>query len=373
MAKSTTKTLPRKQGKPAGVAKSQAQQSRAQQSHAQQSHAQQSRAQQSRAQQSLKIAHAIAQSGLASRRTAEAWVRAGAVSLKGTVLREPAQRLTPAEIRHLRVRGVLLPQLEPPRLWRYHKPRGVLVERRGAKTGARKIGKDGAAVPYLDEVLPTRLRGLHAVGRLDLDSEGLLLLTNNGALKRALELPRNGVVRRYRLRVFGIVSERDLARLARGPKLDGRATQVRSVRLMGAQKAQQKMSGGKNRKQKNPRTKDATTNSIRHAGQHSVRHGNVRCGNVWLEVALSEGRGRELRRLAALFGWRVNRLVRLQYGEVRLGSLPQGAVSELSPAVVERFCASLNLSQVHAAPTPQSPTRPSAGTKKSTRRQVKKN
>ena len=230
MAKSTTKTLPRKQGKPAGVAKSQAQQSHAQ--------------------QSLKIAHAIAQSGLASRRTAEAWVRAGAVSLKGTVLREPAQRLTPAEIRHLRVRGVPLPQLEPPRLWRYHKPRGVLVERRGAKTGARKIGKDGAAVPYLDEVLPTRLRGLHAVGRLDLDSEGLLLLTNNGALKRALELPRNGVVRRYRLRVFGIVSERDLARLARGPKLDGQATQVRSVRLMGAQKAQQKVSGGKNRKQK---------------------------------------------------------------------------------------------------------------------------
>ncbi len=368
MAKSTTKTLPRKQGKPAGVAKSRAQQS----------HAQQSRAQQSRAQQSLKIAHAIAQSGLASRRTAEAWVRAGAVSLKGTVLREPAQRLTPAEIRHLRVRGVLLPQLEPPRLWRYHKPRGVLVERRGAKTGARKIGKDGAAVPYLDEVLPTRLRGLHAVGRLDLDSEGLLLLTNNGALKRALELPRNGVVRRYRLRVFGVISERDLARLARGPKLDGRATQVRSVRLMGAQKAQQKVSGGKNRKQKNPRAKDAGANSIRHAGQHSVRRGTVRRGtvrrgNVWLEVALSEGRGRELRRLAALFGWRVNRLVRLQYGEVRLGSLPQGAVSELSPAVVERFCASLNLSQVHAAPTKQSPTRPSVGTKKSTRRQAKKN
>ena len=292
----------------------------------------------------LKIAHAIAQSGIASRRTAETWVRAGQVTLKGKALCDPAQRLATHEVRLLRVRGAALPQVETARLWRYHKPRGVLVERRGTKTGARKHGKDGKPLPYLDEVLPTPLRGLHPVGRLDLDSEGLLLLTNNGALKRALELPRNAVVRTYRLRVFGVVSEQDLARLARGPKLDGRATQVRTVRLLKAGQKQKSPKGKQSRQKRLPTkktTKDATKNGLKTSARRS---------NFWLEVSLAEGRGRELRRLAALFGWRVNRLIRLQYGEVRLGSLAQGASAEVMPVVVERICANLNLESLPTAP-----------------------
>ena len=266
----------------------------------------------------IKVAHAIAQSGLASRREAEAWLGKGLVALKGKPLLDPARRLSKDEVKHLRVRGAPLPAIEPVRVWRYHKPRGVLVERRGQKTGARKIGKSGQAIPYLDEVLPKPLRGYHPIGRLDLDSEGLLLLTNNGALKRALELPRNQVGRVYRLRVFGFVSKRDLDRLARGPKLDGRKTEVRSVRLLG---------GG------------AKKSTAKRASQGGGQKATKARENFWLEVALAEGRGRELRRLATLFGWRVNRLIRVQYGEVRLGRLPPSALAEVAPAVVERLCA----------------------------------
>ena len=205
-------------------------------------------------------------------------MRAGRVALDGKPATDPALRV--ADPSRLAVDGKPLPAVGAARLWRLHKPRGVLV----ARTDAR--GR-----VCLPSLLPPSLAGLHPVGRLDLDSEGLLLLTDSAGLKRRLEDPRLAVPRRYRLRVFGRVSEKDLERLARGPRLDGRRTAVRSVRPLRPLPARGRAPA-----------------------------------NLWLEIVLAEGRNRELRRLAALFGWQVSRLIRTHYGPFALGALAPGGL-----------------------------------------------
>jgi 23S rRNA pseudouridine2605 synthase len=175
-----------------------------------------------------------------------------------------------------------MPAAEPARLFRYHKPSGLL-------TAAR----DPEGRPTIYDRLPAELPRLMPVGRLDLNSEGLLLLTNDGELKRRLELPATGWLRRYRARVRGQVDPARLSGLAGGIRIDG------------------------------------------------VDYGPIRAGldrqqgeNAWLSFSLAEGRNREIRRVCEHFGWPVSRLIRLAYGPFQLGHLPRGAVEEVPPKVL---------------------------------------
>lgn len=222
-----------------------------------------------------RIAKVIARSGLCSRRDAEALIAAGRVSLDGRLLDSAATLVLPEQ--RVEVDGKPLPTPEAPRLFRFHKPRGLL-------TAAR----DPHGRPTIYDGLPPELPRLMPIGRLDMTSEGLLLLTNDGALKRRLELPATGWVRRYRVRVFGQVEEAALARLGEGLLVDGVAY-----------------------------------------GPVRARLDSQRGGNAWLTMALTEGKNREIRRLCEHLGYRVNRLIRLAYGPFQLGGLPRGALEEI--------------------------------------------
>jgi 23S rRNA pseudouridine2605 synthase len=227
-----------------------------------------------------RIAKRIARSGLCSRRDAERWIAERRVAVDGTVLESPAVTGTEATV--VTVDGARLPAVARPRLFRYHTPAGVL-------TAAR----DPAGRPTLYDRLPPGLPRLMPVGRLDLTSEGLLLLTNDGALKRALELPATGWLRRYRARVHGQVDEVRLASLKQGIKLDGFAY-----------------------------------------GPIEAALDRVQGSNAWLTIALREGKNREIRRVLEHFGWPVTRLIRLSFGPFQLGRLQPGEVEELSGKVM---------------------------------------
>src|SRR6202011_5560042 len=157
-----------------------------------------------------RIAKVLARAGVCSRRDAERWIADGRVSVDGQVLRTPAVTVPPAN--DIRVDGKLLPLPEHPRLWRYHKPAGLVTSHRDEK------GR-----PTVFAALPKDLPRLISVGRLDLSSEGLLLLTNDGALARRLELPSTGWLRRYKVRVHGDVEPESLAALEKGITIDGTA------------------------------------------------------------------------------------------------------------------------------------------------------
>src|SRR5436309_13337778 len=190
-----------------------------------------------------RIAKVLAPAGLCSRRDAERWIAEGRVAVDGKVLTSPAVTVTPDS--DIRVDGKPLPQPERARLWRYHKPAGLVTTHRDEK------GR-----PTVFAALPAGLPRLISIGRLDLNSEGLLLLTNDGALARRLELPATGWVRRYRVRVHGAPDPRALAGLAKGVTVDG----VRYGPI------------------------DATLDA---------RKGE----NAWLTISLREGRNREIRRV----------------------------------------------------------------------------
>lgn len=207
-------------------------------------------------------------------------IAAGRVALDGATLDSPAIVVSPGQ--RITVDGNPLPQVEAPRLFRFHKPRGLL-------TAAR----DPHGRPTIYDGLPPELPRLMPVGRLDMNSEGLLLLTNDGGLKRRLELPATGWVRRYRVRVFGRVQEADLAALAEGALVEG-----------------------------------VTYGPIR------ARLDAQRGDNAWLTMALTEGRNREIRRVCEHLGYRVNRLIRLAYGPFQLGSLPRGALEEVPSRIL---------------------------------------
>jgi len=228
-----------------------------------------------------RLAKRIARAGLCSRREAEAWIRAGRVAVDGKTVESPALDVTPEQ--RITVDGRPLPEPEPTRLFRWHKPRGVVV-----------TARDPEGRPIYLERLPPGLPRLVPVGRLDLNSEGLLLLTNDGELKRRLELPSTGWTRRYRVRAFGKVDEKALAELARGTVVDGVAY-----------------------------------------GPIDAKIDRVRGANLWLTISLKEGKNREVRRVLESLGLVVNRLIRVAYGPFQLGNLPRGAIEEVPRKVLK--------------------------------------
>lgn len=228
-----------------------------------------------------RIAKIMARAGLCSRREAERWIEAGRVSVGGTVLNSPAFNV--ADPSAVLVDGKRLPMAGSTRLWRYHKPPGVVTTER-----------DPEGRPTVFEKMPSGLPRVMTVGRLDITSEGLLLLTNDGALKRHLELPSTGWTRRYRIRVYGRVEPTKLAGLAGGITVDG-------MRYGGIQATLERQEGA----------------------------------NAWLAIGLREGKNREIRKVMDHLGYSVNRLIRTAYGPFQLGNLKRNAVEE-SPGKVVR-------------------------------------
>jgi len=224
-----------------------------------------------------RIAKVIARAGLCSRRDAETWIRAGRVSVDGQVLTSPAAVVTGAS--RIAVDGEPLPAAAPPRLFCYHKPRGEIT-----------TARDPQGRPTVFDHLPGGLPRLQAVGRLDINSEGLLLLTTDGGLKRQLELPATGWLRRYRVRAQGHVQASRLAALAKGITVDG-------VDYGPVEAVLDRQSGA----------------------------------NAWLTFGLREGKNREVRKICAHLGLRVNRLIRTAYGPFKLGKLPKRALEEVPP------------------------------------------
>lgn len=227
-----------------------------------------------------RIAKAIAHAGLCSRREAEQWIAAGRVAVNGAVIASPAVVVRTAD--QVTVDGKPLPETPRRRLWRYHKPPGLVTTH-----------SDPQGRPTVFQRLPEELGRVISVGRLDLSSEGLLLLTNDGGLARRLELPATGWTRRYRVRAHGAVEEAALDRLRRGLTLDG----------------------------------------IRY-GPIDARLERQQGSNVWLALGLREGKNREVRKVLEALGLRVNRLIRVAYGPFQLGNLGRGEIAEVSSKVL---------------------------------------
>ncbi|MDA0656021.1 MAG: pseudouridine synthase [Proteobacteria bacterium] len=227
-----------------------------------------------------RIAKVLARAGLCSRREAERWITDGRVAVDDVVLESPAFTVTAAN--RIVVDGKLLPGTEPTRLWRYHKPAGLLTTQHDPE--GRKT---------IFDTLSSTLPRVISVGRLDMSSEGLLLLTNDGALARRLELPSTGWIRRYRVRVHGRVQESALNELRRG----------------------------------------MTVEKVHYAPIEVSLDGQTGA-NAWLTMALREGKNREIRRLCENLGWRVNRLIRMSFGSFQLGTLRLGAVDEMPRKVL---------------------------------------
>ncbi|HET7409298.1 MAG TPA: pseudouridine synthase, partial [Paracoccaceae bacterium] len=227
-----------------------------------------------------RIAKRLARAGIASRREAERIIEAGRVTVNGRRIDSPALNVTPAD--RIAVDGRPVDAPEPPRLWRYHKPAGLVTSARDEKGRATVFDR-----------LPPELGRVMSVGRLDIASEGLLLLTNDGALKRRLELPSTGWLRKYRVRVHGAPDESALERLRGGITIAGERFQPMSVAL-----------------------------------------DRVQGANAWLTVGLREGRNREVRRAMEKIGLAVNRLIRIGYGPFKLGELAPGAVEEVRQRVL---------------------------------------
>lgn len=236
--------------------------------------------------QKERIAKRIARAGLCSRRDAESWIMEGRVSVNGTKLDSPAFTVGAEDL--IVVDGKPLPKTENTRLFLYHKPVGLVTTH-----------KDELGRPTIFESLPKHLPRVVSVGRLDLNSEGLLLLTNDGGLERFLELPTTGWSRQYRVRVHGAVDEGKLAALKRGITVEG--IQYKSIEAS-LEKGDQQDLGG--------------------------------VGNAWLSVSLREGKNREIRKVMEALGLRVNRLIRVSYGPFMLGRLPIQGVEEIKTQVM---------------------------------------
>ena len=227
-----------------------------------------------------RIAKVIARSGRASRREAERLIEAGRVTVNGKPIDSPALNVTGSD--KITVDGTPLAEPERARLWLYHKPTGLVTTERDEK------GRETVFA-----ALPEGMPRVMSVGRLDLNSEGLLLLTNDGGLKRRMELPSTGWLRRYRVRVKGTPDETVLDPLRQGLTVEGERFQPMTVTLDRQQGA-----------------------------------------NAWLTVALREGRNREIRRAMEAVGLTVNRLIRVSYGPFQLGGLKPGEVEEVRARVM---------------------------------------
>lgn len=227
-----------------------------------------------------RIAKVLSRAGVASRREAEKMIGEGRISVNGEVIKSPALNVTAKD--KIAVDGRPLDGPEPARLWLYHKPTGLVTTH-----------KDEQGRPTIYDDLPADLPRVMSVGRLDLNSEGLLLLTNDGGLKRQLELPSTGWLRRYRVRVKGNPTDTDLAPLREGIVVDRETFQPMQVSLDRQQGA-----------------------------------------NAWLTVGLREGKNREIRRAMENIGLSVNRLIRVSYGPFQLGPLKPGEVEEVRRRVL---------------------------------------
>jgi 23S rRNA pseudouridine2605 synthase len=227
-----------------------------------------------------RIAKVVSRAGLASRRDAEEWIVQGRVTVNGRVINSPALDVTANDV--VAVDGKPLPPRERTRLFMFHKPRGLMT------THADPEGR-----PTVFDNLPEGLPRLISIGRLDFNTEGLLLLTNDGGLARALELPDTGWLRRYRVRAHGEVTQAQLDELKKGVEVDG----VKYGPI------------------------DATLERDQGA-------------NVWLVFAIREGKNREVRNVMAHLGLEVNRLIRVSYGPFQLGELAEGAVEEVKTRVL---------------------------------------
>jgi 23S rRNA pseudouridine2605 synthase len=228
-----------------------------------------------------RIAKVIARAGVCSRRDAEKLIAEGRVMIDGEVIKTPAIRVTENQV--VSVDGKPLAEPENTRLWRYHKPSGLVTTH-----------KDPEGRPTVFQKLPASLPRVVSVGRLDVNSEGLLLLTNDGAMARRLELPAAGWNRKYRVRIFGKVSQEELDKLAEGTVIDG------------------------------VKYGPVIADLERVKGMYS-----------WAQVTLKEGKNREVKRLMENLGVKVARLIRIQFGPFHLGQLEPGHAEEV-PAKIWR-------------------------------------
>ena len=222
-----------------------------------------------------RIAKVMARAGLCSRRDAEEWILAGRVSVNGEVLTSPARDVLQTDA--VIVDGVPLPMRERTRLFLYHKPRGLVT-----------TARDPEGRPTVFANLPKGLPRVISIGRLDINTEGLLLLTNDGGLARIIELPETGWLRRYRVRCFGEVNQATLDTLRGGITVDDM-----------------------------------------HYGPIEATLDREKGDNVWLTLGLREGKNREVKRVLEHLGLAVNRLIRLSFGPFQLGELAEGAVEEI--------------------------------------------
>jgi 23S rRNA pseudouridine2605 synthase len=227
-----------------------------------------------------RIAKVLARAGVASRREAERMIEAGRVSVNGKRIDSPALNVTAAD--RISVDGKALAEPEPARLWLYHKPAGLVT-----------TARDEKGRPTVFDALPEDMPRVISVGRLDINSEGLLLLTNDGEIKRQLELPSTGWLRKYRVRIKGTPKDEDFAPLRQGLVIGAERFQPMIVSLDRQQGA-----------------------------------------NAWLTIGIREGKNREIRRAMEDVGFVVNRLIRVSYGPFQLGQLKEGEVEEVRRKVM---------------------------------------
>lgn len=228
-------------------------------------------------------------------------IEAGRVSVNGAVIASPALNVTDTDV--IEVDEAEIPAIERPRLWMYHKPTGLVT------SNADEKGRE-----TVFDKLPTSLPRVMAVGRLDMNSEGLLLLTNDGGVKRQLELPSTGWLRKYRVRMKGAPKDEDFAPLRRGIVAEGERFQPMDVSL-----------------------------------------DRVQGANAWITVGLREGKNREIRRAMAELGFEVNRLIRVSYGPFRLGEIKAGEVEEIKSRVLRDQLGLEAATEGHAEPKVKAP------------------
>ena len=230
-----------------------------------------------------RIAKKIAAAGLCSRRDAERWIEQGRIEVNGQKLLTPA--FTVSDSDEIKVDGTPLKTKQKPRMWCYHKPTGLLT-----------TFKDPQGRPTVFDSLPKTLPRVVSVGRLDLNSEGLLLLTTSGELARSIELPSRGWKRQYRVRIHGKITSEMIQTAQKGITIKG-------IRYAPCQiEVEQTQTGGQNQ---------------------------------WIKVTLTEGKNREIRKIMENFSLQVSRLIRISYGPFQLGNLPKGEVREIPYKVIK--------------------------------------
>ncbi len=226
-----------------------------------------------------RIAKVIARAGICSRRDAENLILNGKVKIDGKLIDSPAIKVTSAN--KIMVDNKPLPKIDAARLWIFHKPRGCLT-----------TNKDPANRTTIFELMPKTLPRVITIGRLDYNSEGLLLLTNDGGLARHMELPASGWIRRYRARAYGAINLEAIGKIRQGVTIDDLQYEPAEIEI-------EKSGSG---------------------------------DNSWVNVAVKEGKNREVRKLLAFAGLEVNRLIRTEYGPFRLGAINRCAVVEIAAA-----------------------------------------